>query len=230
MHLLDNRLVRRLRPGIGATLDCVVPFRAAWEASNETALAGSGPLWVALGDSTAQGIGAGAPGLGYVGQLRERLDARSEVPWRVLNVSRSGARIRDVVADQLDRLDQLPAPPDLVTCGVGANDVTWRPGLRGILRDLAVLLDRLPRGTVIATVPQGLGRRAPIVNEVICDQAAARGLVVADVWAHTGGPRLARLASDHFHPSERGYRDWAEAFADALGLDDAGPRSAARNA
>lgn len=230
MHLLNNRLVRRVRPGIAATLDSVLPFRATWEASNEAALAGSGPLWVALGDSTAQGIGAAAPSLGYVGQLRERLDARSEVPWRLLNVSRSGARIRDVVGEQLDRLEGLSAPPDLVTCGVGANDVTWRPGLRGILRDLAVLLDRLPAGTVIATVPQGLGRRAPIVNDMIRDQAPARGLVVADVWAHTGGPRRARLASDRFHPSERGYRDWADAFADALGLDDTEPRSAASDA
>ncbi|HSO95008.1 MAG TPA: GDSL-type esterase/lipase family protein [Acidimicrobiia bacterium] len=228
MRLLDNRLVRRVRPGIAATLDSVAPFRAAWEASNRMALAGSGPLWVALGDSTAQGIGADAPEGGYVGQLRERLDARSQVPWRVLNLSRSGARIRDVAVDQLARLDQLAAAPDLVTCGVGANDVTWRPTLRGILRDLALLLDRLPREAVIATVPR-LGRRAPIVNDVIRGQASDRGLVIADVWTHTGGPPRARLASDHFHPSVRGYQDWADAFAEALGLDDPEPEFASHD-
>ena len=43
------------------TRDSIEPFRAEWETSNAAALAASGPLWLALGDSTAQGIGAAAP-------------------------------------------------------------------------------------------------------------------------------------------------------------------------
>jgi acyl-CoA thioesterase I len=224
--LLNNGLVRRLRPGLAVTLDSVAPFRADWERSNAAALAGSGPLWLALGDSTAQGIGAPAPERGYVGQLRSLLEARDGRPWRVVNASRSGARLPDVITNQLGWLDRLPEAPDLVTCAVGANDVTWRPVLRRILRDLGTLLDRLPPGAVVATVPQGLGRRrAPVLNALIRTQAPAHGLVVADVWAHTGGPWAERLAADHFHPSERGYRDWTAAFAAALDLDKSGPRS-----
>jgi lysophospholipase L1-like esterase len=228
MGLLDNRLVRRVRPGIAMTLDSVEPFRAEWEASNVAALAASGPLWLALGDSTAQGIGARAPDLGYVGQLRALLEARDEVPWRVVNVSRTGARVRDVTTSQVGWLGRLPSPPDLVTCAVGANDVTWRPGLRGTLRDLIALLDCLPPATIVATLPQGLApRRARVVNAVIRSEAPTRGLVVADVWARTGSPWAAKLAPDHFHPSERGYRDWTAAFAEAVGLSesDAGPKS-----
>ena len=32
-------------------------------------MAAHGPLWVALGDSAAQGLGTGAPDRGYAGQL-----------------------------------------------------------------------------------------------------------------------------------------------------------------
>jgi lysophospholipase L1-like esterase len=223
MGLLNNGLVRRLRPGIAVTLDSVEPFRAEWETSNASAIARSGPLWLALGDSTAQGIGAPAPDRGYVGQLRPLLEARDGRSWRVVNASRTGARLRDVITNQLGWLDRLPSPPNLVTCAVGANDVTWRPVLRRILRDLTTLLDRLPPGAVVATLPHGLGRsRAPVINEVIRAQAATRGLGVADVWARTGPPWAEKFAPDHFHPSERGYRDWTAAFAAALGLDESG--------
>jgi lysophospholipase L1-like esterase len=223
MGLLDNGLVRRVRPGIAMTLDSVEPFRAEWERSNAAALAASGPLWLALGDSTAQGIGAGSPDLGYVGQLRALLEARDEAPWRVVNVSRTGARLRDVTANQVGWLDRLPSRPDLVTCAAGANDVTWRLGLRGTLRDLTALLDRLPPGAIVATLPQGLApRRAQVLNAVIRTEAPTRDLVVADVWAHTGSPWASKLAPDHFHPSERGYRGWTAAFAVTLGLDESG--------
>lgn len=231
MGLLDNRLVRRVRPGIAVTLESVEPFRVAWETSNAEALAGSGPLWLALGDSTAQGIGAPAPELGYVGQLRPLLEARDGAAWRVLNVSRTGARLRDLVTNQVGWLERLPAPPDLVTCAAGANDVTWRPGLRGILRDLDALLDRLPAGAVVATLPHGLsGRRSQVLNDMINAEAPRRGLVVADVWAHTGPPWGSKLAPDHFHPNRRGYQDWTAAFAAALGLDGTGTGAAALDA
>jgi lysophospholipase L1-like esterase len=219
MSLLRSRWVRRVRPGIGVTLDMIEPYRAAWDAANERARPGSGPLWLVLGDSTAQGVGAPSPERGYVGQLRARLDARDGRPWRVLNASRSGARVRDVLDRQLGWLDDLTAPPDLVTCAAGANDLAWRPGITRLLRDVDQLLERLPPGAVVATLPQGLSRRrALVVNERIRGAAPGRGLLVADVWAHTGPPWAGQLAPDGFHPSERGYAGWAAAFAEALGL------------
>ena len=79
--------------------------------------------------------------------------------------------------------------------------------------------------------PKGLGeRRTTVLNEVIRAEAPTRGLLVADVWAHTGPPWAARLASDRFHPSERGYAGWAAAFAEALGLTELGPGARAGHA
>ena len=88
-----------------------------------------------LGDSTAQGLGAPSPEYGYVGQVLERLRQRTGLPWRVLNLSASGSLIRDVLHHQLP---QLPARRDLVTCGIGVNDILYSgPGkLFGDLRAL----------------------------------------------------------------------------------------------
>jgi hypothetical protein len=101
--------------------DCVA-FASHWELHNDRIAAESGPLWVVLGDSTAQGLGAPGPESGYVGQVLAELRQRTGQRWRVLNLSTSGALIRDVLQYQLPR---LPAVPDLVTCGIGANDILY---------------------------------------------------------------------------------------------------------
>jgi hypothetical protein len=100
---------------IALRADCVT-FASHWDAHNQQVLAERGPLWVVLGDSSAQGLGAPSPMGGYVGQVLAQLRRRTGQRWRVLNLSLSGALIRDVLHDQLPR---LPVAPDLVTCGVG---------------------------------------------------------------------------------------------------------------
>ena len=73
MGFLTGRLMRTLRPGVAATLGLGSEYRQYWEESNERARRADGPLWVAVGDSTAQGVGALVPDRGYVGQLFVRL-------------------------------------------------------------------------------------------------------------------------------------------------------------
>jgi hypothetical protein len=46
--------------------DCVT-FASHWQAHNYRILTETGPLWVVLGDSTGQGLGAPSPEGGYVG-------------------------------------------------------------------------------------------------------------------------------------------------------------------
>ncbi len=213
MSLL-GRAVRLFLPSVGKVHGQVARYAAEWEAANGAALAGAGPLWVVLGDSTAQGIGAPSWQEGYVGQLRRALEDGSERPWRVVNLSRSGARTDDVLDRQLRALEAL-SPPDLVTCAIGANDIVRRvPGLEDRMRRI---IARLPERAIIATLPQGLGpERTEAVNRVIRTEAPAAGLVVADVWAKTGPPWHGKYAEDRFHPGALGYADWAAAFADVL--------------
>lgn len=195
----------------------VATYAQAWAEANARALADGGPLWIALGDSASQGVGASAYDRGWVGQLLARLRAQDDQPWRVVNLSVSGARTRDVLADQVPRLGDL-APPALVTCAVGGNDLLrtrWR-AFETVLRGLVAAL---PPGAVIATMPRGVNeRRARLANEVIVAGATMSHLRVADLWSRTGPPWAGKFSADHFHPSDVGYADWADAFAAPLGL------------
>lgn len=212
-----GRVVRVFLPGMRTVHAQVARYAAEWEQANGTERAGAGPLWVVLGDSTAQGIGAPSWDEGYVGQLRRSLDAGSAHPWRVLNLSKSGARTSDVLHRQLPALEALDAPADLVTCAIGANDIVRRIPARTIEANLRAIMARLPKRSIIATLPQGLGpERTQAVNRVVRAEAPAAGLVVADLWARTGPPWHGKYAEDRFHPGALGYADWAAAFADVL--------------
>jgi lysophospholipase L1-like esterase len=201
--------------------DCVA-FASHWQAHNYRILTETGPLWVVLGDSTGQGLGAPSPEGGYVGQTLAGLRRATGRPWRVLNLSVSGALIRDVLHHQLPR---LPAGAGLVTCGIGANDILYTPPAR-LLRDLRALMGVIPDETVILDLPLPtgiwgfLGRiSVPYVariNRTIHETALARGLPVAEVSAHFLPPWAGKFASDSFHPSQAGYRDWTRALLAAI--------------
>src|SRR5271166_6698685 len=113
----------RWADGVTAMREDCAAFARHWQAHNDRVLAMDGPLWVVLGDSTAQGLGAPSPDGGYVGQVLTELREQTHLPWRVLNLSVSGALTRDVIGAQLPR---LPGPPaDLVTCGIGVYDILY---------------------------------------------------------------------------------------------------------
>lgn len=201
--------------------DCIT-FAVHWQAHNDRVRGEPGPLWVVLGDSTAQGLGAPTPDGGYVGQVLTELRRHTGQPWRVLNLSVSGALTRDVLAGQLP---QLPATADLVTCGVGANDILYSAPAR-LFADLRALIAALPRQSVLLDLPVPAGVWGPLgrlsvpyvarINRLIHGAAAARGLPVAEVSAHFLPPWAGKFAGDSFHPSQAGYRDWARALLTAI--------------
>ena len=205
-------LVRRV---FRRSFDHVDRYAAAWSGHNERALSAQGPLWVVLGDSAAQGVGASAHDRGYVGVVLERLRAADGRPWRVVNLSVSGARTRDVVDRQWPAAQELPA--ELLTALVGGNDAlrSQEPAWR---RDVADLCAALPAGAVVSTTARGVfERKTRRVNALVRSCAAEHGLRVADLWAHTGPPYRG-LNFDGFHPNDRGYLQWADALSEALGL------------
>jgi lysophospholipase L1-like esterase len=177
---------------------------------------------VALGDSTAQGLGAPGPYGGYVGQTLQQLRRRTGKHWRVVNLSVSGALIRDVCGEQIP---QLPAAADLVTCGIGANDILYSAPAK-LFADLRALLATVPSGTVMLDLPLPAGfwwivgrMSVPYItriNRVISEAALARGLPVAQVSAHFTAPWIGKFSCDSFHPSQDGYRDWTRALLAAL--------------
>lgn len=204
-----------MAPGARARRAQGIEFAEQWRRANERPADPAAPLWVVLGDSTAQGIGASSVARGYVGQVQAWLSERDGTAWRVLNLSRSGALAIDVLADQVPSLAEGPSPA-LVSCAVGANDLLRRSS--SLAGDLASIAGRLPAGALLANLPRGLREsRARDVNERLVGIVAEHDLRLVDLWTTTGPPWQGKFAGDHFHPNDVGYRDWAAAFVAALG-------------
>lgn len=207
------RLGGLLLPGIARVHATVEPFAEAWRAANTEAMRADGPVWVALGDSMSQGIGARTISGGWVGQLHSTLNQEQRQPIRLVNLSATGARVRDVVDVQLPMLDSLGVSPALITVLIGANDMFPPKRRAGALTDFARLLDKLPpHVAVVGTLPRR-NRPALAINTLI-DNAAARGTIgIADMRGMTVKSLIGTLAEDYFHPNERGYARIAERFA-----------------
>lgn len=211
------RVLGRVFPGVREVQGQTEPYAAFWAGANREALTRTGPLWVALGDSMTQGIGASAPMRGWAGQLSTRL---ADGGWahRLVNLSVTGARVEDLVDGQLPALEALVAgegPPDLVTVVIGSNDVVSPRFRRGLTERFEALLDRLPDHSVVMNLPNP-HREARRVDDLIRRRTAAGTLVLADMRAD--GPRGWRglLAPDKFHPNDRGYAAMADVVARAL--------------
>ncbi|MEV1294574.1 GDSL-type esterase/lipase family protein [Pseudonocardia sp. NPDC049635] len=202
-------LASRVLPGVRRVQGQIEPYAEFWQEHNRTALGGSGPLWVALGDSMAQGIGAARPDGGWAGRLAPTLGAS----WRLVNLSQYGARVDDVVDRQLPAALRLR--PDLLVCLIGSNDLMQPRRQEGVGERYVRLVDRLPRGTVIGNQP-GTFAAALVVNGLIDDAVARRGLVLAELRDPRTRHWRGKLSSDGFHPNDRGYAAIAEVFAEAL--------------
>ena len=123
------------------------------------------------------------------------------------------------------QLPRVPAGAALVTCGVGVNDILFTSPAK-LFADLRTLIAALPGNTVLLDLPLPAGcwgflGRASVpyvarINRTIHQAAAARGLPVAPVSAHFTPPWAGKFASDCFHPSQDGYRDWTRALLAVL--------------
>lgn len=176
--------------------------------------------YLALGDSTAQGIGATVPGRSYVGQLADRIEAYLEAPVRVTNLAVSGATSFLCARDQLPRAEEpLRQAPDLVTLDIGANDIAaWDPV--AYHRNLSRILDALPAHTIVGELPcfhlPWNDRKVHEANRILHRVAGGRGLTVVPLYAATRARALrgilTEFAEDAFHPNDRGYEVWADTF------------------
>ncbi|MGB3830120.1 MAG: SGNH/GDSL hydrolase family protein [Ornithinimicrobium sp.] len=214
-----GRTVRALSavlPGVARVWSQVEPYADAWQAHNLSVLDRPGPRWFVLGDSLSQGVGASAYDAGWVGQTGKRLAAHGAAPV-IINLSATGARVRDVVDQQLPLLEALQArADDTYTVMVGSNDLFGGRALRERLPDAyAELVDRVPRGSVVSTLTQPPSA-ADRANAHV-ERASARGRIVMEDLRVTGPSSWrGRLASDVFHPNDDGYAALAAAFEPTL--------------
>ena len=185
-------------------------------------------VYVALGDSTVEGVGASSSEDNYVSRLHERL--RGIYPLtRMTNLGVGGATASGVRKRQLARAIKLR--PDLVTLSIGPNDITEKRSLDDYSRDIDRILQALTVRTtavvVVNLIPdlgvtprfrgqereEALRQRVLDFNEVLSRHALAYGAEIVDLYGPSQRevPRRPELvAVDRYHPSDAGYALWAE--------------------
>lgn len=200
-------------------------YEAFWQRQNTQKPQSGELLYVALGDSTAQGIGAGHPQKGYVGLVAKELGQRTGKPVRIVNLSKYGARINDAISQQLPLLEKLDITNEsVVTIEIGANDMgSFEAGK--FETEMNELMAKLPKQTVISDMPYfGGGLRKNLepnvvkANVIIRKLAEKHGLKVADLHQYTARDNwFQNYAIDRFHPSGHSYKTlWAPAFLEKL--------------
>jgi len=188
----------------------------------------AGPIsYLALGDSTGTGVGAKEGG--YVARLFRRLaDIRPDS--KLTNLCVSGATTADLLRDQLDR--GARAKPNLITVGVGINDIGHDFTLDRFSRNYEVILSTLRVKTtaqiVVTNIPEiSSAPRIPLAmrnqyqqrivqyNQKLEEVASRYGVIVFDVYTITrqqlpDHPEY--FSADGFHPSDQGYELWADSM------------------
>jgi lysophospholipase L1-like esterase len=182
-------------------------------------------VYVAVGDST--GFGVGARDGGYVKRLFNRINERR--PGSTLNnLCVSGATTADLIRGQLDR--GVALNPDLVTVGIGINDIGHGLTLEQFSKNFEQILSTLKEKThaqiVVTNIPDiSTAPRIPDsmrkVYQRQIDQFCQRlmeianrygGVTVFDIYSITKQELPSHpeyFSADGFHPSDEGYELWA---------------------
>jgi lysophospholipase L1-like esterase len=181
-------------------------------------------VYVALGDSTGAGVGAREGG--YVARLFKRIEER-RTGSTLSNLCVSGATTDDLLRDQLEK--GVALNPDLVTVGIGINDIGHGLTLEQFSKNYEEILTTLQEKThaqiVVTNLPDvSSAPRIPSVMRTVyqsqIDQFCQRleeiakrhGVTVFDIYSITKDELPSHpeyFSNDGFHPSDEGYELWA---------------------
>lgn len=182
-------------------------------------------VYVAIGDSTVEGIGATTKEKA-VASLLYAFFRRKKKQVTYYNFGKIHSRIQEVIDQQLPQV--LEKDPDIVVLAVGANDIRFRTSLRTFAQSLAYLVQTLREQThavlVINLIPDlSLLTIFPYYVRIYCKWIVRRfnkqiafhmqdNVMIIDTY--TASKRMAQdkalLAGDGIHPSDLGYAAWAQ--------------------
>lgn len=195
-----------------------------------------------LGDSTAAGVGAATQDEALSGHLGRELAALTGrgVQWHA--IGENGADAREFIERYLDEAcaafsgdatGQNSGSADVVFLSIGANDALGLRSRGAFARDIRTILGRLreasPQADILVSSLPAFFRFELLPQPLKCNlylhsrslEDAARAVIAQTPGVHMSPPpppyTPGFFASDLFHPSEQGYRDWARfAIADAV--------------
>ena len=201
--------------------------RASKGRTAETGMTTGPIVYVALGDST--GAGVGARDGGYVARLFKRLEERRPGS-NLSNLCVSGADTADLVRDQLQK--GVALNPDLVTIGIGINDIGHGLTLDQFAKNFDEILSTLKEKTHativvtnlpdISSAPRIPGPMRSVYQRQIDDFckrleeiASKHGVTIFDIYTITKQELPSHpeyFSADGFHPSDQGYELWASSM------------------
>lgn len=206
-----------------------LPTEPALEIGGNFGESGPRKTIVVLGDSTGAGVGAGVPANAYATVLAERLARETSTRINLVGLAVSGARVGDVVEEQVPLAVKEDA--DVYLVAIGANDVTHLTGLDSVRDGIARIVRRLSATGAEVVVASAPDMRAPAFLEPLRSIVGWRGRAVTNATeevARSEGAIVVPLAertrdffADHpdraysddlFHPGPGGYLRWAEAI------------------
>lgn len=199
----------------------------------------AGPIvYVALGDSTGSGVGARNGG--YVARLFSRIQ-ESRPSSELENLCVSGATTDDLLRGQLQ--PGIQKSPDLVTVGIGINDIGHGLSIEQFAKNYDEILSTLKEqieGAIVVTnipdvssaprIPAALRaeyqRQIELFNARLEEIARRHEVTIFDIFTVTRRELPSHpeyFSSDGFHPSDAGYELWAEqmwpTIAEVIGAD-----------
>ena len=200
----------------------------------------TGPIvYVALGDST--GAGMGARNGGYVARLFKRLEERRPQS-QLSNLCISGSTTADVVRNQLER--GVALNPDLVTNGIGINDIGHGLSIEEFSKNFDQILSTLKEkthATIVVTnlpdissaprIPGSMRNQYQRQIDEYCKRleeiANKYDVTIFDIYTITKKELPSHpeyFSADGFHPSDEGYELWATqmwpTLAQAVGVPE----------
>ena len=234
-HRLFNKMDEKLshcilRPWLLATCTAAILLAGCNQESvvqqgSEKPMIKSGPIiYVALGDSTGAGMGAREGG--YVARLFKRIDEQ-RAGSKLSNLCVSGATTADLLRGQLDR--GVALNPDLVTVGIGVNDIGHGLTIEQFSKNYEQILTTLKEKThaeiVVTNIPDVSSapripgslrseyqRQIVQFSQRLEEIAKRHGVTVFDIHSITRQELPSHpeyFSSDGFHPSDAGYELWA---------------------
>jgi len=189
--------------------------------------------YVAIGDSSTEGIDDPAPGGGWRGwsrRLAEQIAGHGSLEYA--NFGMRGLTTREIKEQQL--APALALAPDLVTFFSGTNDVI-RPrfDLQGVLADMrhvhqacvstgaVVVTFTLPDLTPLLPLARLIAPRIRALNAGVRQVCADTGARLVDFASHPVATDARLWSDDRLHANAAGHARIAGALAEALGLPGA---------
>ncbi len=188
--------------------------------------------YVAVGDSTGVGVGAGRDG-GYPARLLKRIK-QERTKAKLVNLCVSGATSEDLLREQLEQA--IAARPTLITVAIGINDMGHYVAVEKFARNFEEIVRRLKTETsariVVSNLPdisfapvapvamrEQLRAQINLFNKHIAEIVKRYGVSLVDAYTETHSviPTHPEFFSDDgFHPSDEGYEYWAKSMWPAV--------------